>query len=66
MIDMEKAFFNPTVQLRCNKCNVKTPHALLDFSEEPKEGREALTLNYECQNCSEKKRVFVFVTYRVT
>jgi hypothetical protein len=37
---MEKAFFNPTVPLRCNKCNAKTSHALLDFSEEPKEGRK--------------------------
>jgi len=63
---MEKTFFNPTVTLRCNKCNIKAPHVLVDFSEEPKEGRDAITLNYECQECSERKKVFVFVSYRVT
>jgi hypothetical protein len=63
---MEKVIFVPTVPLRCGKCNVKTPHVLIDFSEEPKEGRDAVTLNYECQECSEKRKLFVFVTYKVS
>jgi hypothetical protein len=63
---MEKVFFDPTVSLRCSKCNIKTHHALVDFSEESKEGRDALTLNYECQECSERKKLFVFVTYKVS
>ncbi len=63
---MEKTFFVPTVSLRCHKCNIKTPHVLVDFSEESKGGKDAVALNYECQECSEGKKIFVFVTYKIT
>ena len=62
---MEKTFFVPTVSLRCSKCNIKTPHVLIDFSEESKGGKDAIALNYECQECSEGKKIFVFVTYKI-
>ena len=62
---MEKTFFEPTVQLRCSKCNIKTPHVLIDFSEESKGGKDAVALDYECQECSERKKIFVFVTYKI-
>lgn len=60
---MEKTYFVPVVPLRCGKCNNKTSHALIDFSEEPK---DTITLNYECQDCGERKKTFVFVTYRIS
>jgi len=60
---MEKSYFVPVVSLRCGKCNNKTSHALIDFSEEPK---DTITLNYECQDCGERKKMFVFVTYKIS
>jgi hypothetical protein len=63
---MEKTFFEPTVQLRCSKCNIKMPHVLVDFSEESKGEKEAIALNYECQECSERKKIFVFVTHKIS
>ena len=52
---MEKTPYNPTVLLRCVKCLDKTPHVLVNFSNDP---ASALTLLYECQDCGEIKRVF--------
>ena len=63
---MEKMFFVPTVTLRCGRCNVKTPHALVEYSEESNGGKDAVILNYECQECSERKKIFVFVTYKIS
>lgn len=60
---MEKSYFIPLVSLRCPKCNNKTSHALVEFAEDPK---DTIALNYECQDCGEKKRMFVFVTYRIS
>jgi hypothetical protein len=63
---MEKMFFVPTVTLRCGKCNNKTQHALVEYLEESNSGKDAVTLNYECQDCSEKKKIFVFVTCKIS
>ena len=63
---MEKTFFNPTVSSRCSRCNIKTPHVLVDFSAEPRGGKGAIALNYECQECSQGKKIFVFVTYKIS
>ena len=52
---MEKTPYNPTVLLRCVKCLDKTPHVLVNFSNNP---ASALTLLYECQDCGEIKKVF--------
>lgn len=63
---MEKMFFVPTVTLRCGKCNNKTQHALVEYLEESNGGKDAVVLNYECQDCSEKKKIFVFVTCKIS
>ena len=52
---MEKTPYNPTVLLRCVKCLDKTPHVLVNFSNDP---ASTLTLLYECQDCGEIKKVF--------
>ena len=52
---MEKTPYNPTVLLRCVKCLDKTPHVLVNFSNNP---ASALVLLYECQDCGEIKKVF--------
>jgi hypothetical protein len=53
---MEKSFFNPTVSLKCSRCNIKTPHVLVDFSEEPRGGKEAIALNYARANAVKERR----------
>jgi len=52
---MDKTPYNPTVLLRCGKCRSQTPHALINFSNDP---ASAITLFYECQSCGETKKVF--------
>ena len=52
---MDKIPYNPTVLLRCNKCRNKTPHVLINFSNDP---ATAITMVYECQDCGETKKVF--------
>lgn len=52
---MEKTPYNPTVLLRCVKCLDKTPHVLVNFSNDPS---SALTMLYECQDCGEIKKVY--------
>jgi uncharacterized Zn finger protein len=52
---LEKTPYNPTVLLRCVKCLDKTPHVLVNFSNDP---ASTLTLLYECQECGEIKKVF--------
>jgi len=52
---MDKAPYNPTVLLRCNKCRNKTPHVLTSFSNDP---ATAITMVYECQECGETKKVY--------
>lgn len=51
---MDKTPYNPTVLLRCVKCLDKTPHVLVNFSNDPS---STLTLLYECQDCGEIKKV---------
>lgn len=58
---MNKTPYNPTVQLRCIKCLGKTPHALVNFSNDP---TLALTLVYECQDCGEIKKIYDLDTLR--
>jgi uncharacterized Zn finger protein len=52
---MDKTPYNPTVSLRCIKCQNKTAHALVNFSNDP---TAALTLVYECQDCGEIKKIY--------
>jgi len=52
---MNKTPYNPTVLLRCSKCRNKTPHVLINFSNDP---ATAITMLYECQECGETKKVF--------
>jgi len=52
---MDKIPYNPNVLLRCPKCQKKTPHVLVDFSNDP---TTAVTMFYECQDCGETKKVF--------
>jgi len=52
---MGKTPYNPTVLLRCSKCFHKTPHVLINFSNDP---HAAITMFYECQECGETKKVF--------
>jgi len=52
---MTKTPYNPTILLRCRKCCNKTPHILIDFSNNP---ATAITMVYECQECGETKKVY--------
>lgn len=52
---MDKTPYVPTVLLRCSKCDIKTPHVLIDLSNDP---NVAITLTYECQECGERKKIF--------
>jgi len=52
---MDKTPYNPTIQLRCSKCRNKTPHVMINFSNDP---ATAITMVYECQECGEIKKVF--------
>jgi hypothetical protein len=52
---MNKNPYNPTVHLRCIKCLDKTPHVLINFSNDP---TATLTLLYECQDCGEIKKIY--------
>jgi uncharacterized Zn finger protein len=52
---MDKTPYNPTVLLRCSKCHDKTPHLLINFSNDP---ALAITMVYECQDCGEIKKAF--------
>lgn len=47
--------YNPSVRLLCQKCRRQTAHIMIGFSNDP---LSALTLNYECQECGEVKKVF--------
>jgi uncharacterized Zn finger protein len=50
---MDHISFNPSVQLRCHRCQRITPHIMIDFSNNP---ASALTMVYECQECGETKK----------
>jgi len=52
---MDKTPYNPTVLLRCSRCHAKTPHVMINFSNDP---ASALTTVYECQECGETKKIF--------
>ena len=52
---MNKTSYNPTVHLRCIKCHDKTPHVLINFSNDP---TSAISLLYECQDCGEIKKIY--------
>jgi len=47
--------YNPTIRLRCEKCQKQTAHILIDFSNNP---LAALTLVYECQECGRIKKSY--------
>jgi uncharacterized Zn finger protein len=49
----KRTCFDPTVLLRCNRCNSETPHALIDFRKQP----FSIALIYECQPCGEVRRL---------
>lgn len=55
MILMDHVSFNPSVHLRCRRCQKLTAHTMIDFSNDP---MSALTMVYECQECGEIKKVF--------
>jgi len=50
----KRTCFIPTVPLRCHRCRIETPHALIDFKNEA----PGTALIYECQACGEVRRLF--------
>ena len=52
---MDKTPYSPTVLLRCDKCQNKTPHLLISFSNKP---MLVMIIVYECQDCGTTKKVF--------